>query len=637
MNISKTKDKTEVKKKHKTDGIILENKFFKTCFPFLLYMISFIILDIVASIFMSDSGRSFSSLYTNLSVKMIVLLSSLAFILPKIPQIIVFDITSLFMLVYAYAQICFKEAKTELFRISTILVAKEGADFAGGAIKNVPIKITIIFLLVLLIIIGVNIIVIKFYRKPEKSMTIFKTVAGAVLIALSAACLPFVNREYDVVNSDTTENEITFTNYTVCNFTDPAVVMQRSDYFDYCVRDIWSINYVNTHLKQNKQTVSDYFSSKPAHQDNEMTGIFKDKNLMIIQLESLDYTALTEEICPNLYKLQNESINFKNFYTPRFGDTLTFGTETAVNTGLYSTSGFIECNVFYDYAFPYSLANLFGKEGYVSNEYHFNSPGFYYRGKNAPAYGYKAYNQYKDLITDKSYNTEFDDAICKDGLYQALISEDKFIDYIVTYSAHPFFEASEERYKEAAKRHPELAEKLGTDSEGVFKMMCTLTDDMVGELMEKLEKDGVLDNTVIVFITDHLANARFAKNYKDSDQRCNNTPFFIYAKDIKPQTVDKVCKSSDVLPTLLNMFGMEVPSKYIGEDIFDKNYDGFAYFPDMSWITNKGYFKGGSLIEAYTDEEITDDYINENTKRAREYIDMNNIMIYSDYYRDENE
>ena len=80
------------------------------------------------------------------------------------------------------------------------------------------------------------------------------------------------------------------------------------------------------------------------------------------------------------------------------------------------------------------------------------------------------------------------------------------------------------------------------------------------------------------------------------------------------------------------MFDLDTEYNFLGNDIFDEDYDGYAYFPDLSWINNKVYYSGGNIIDQYTDEEITDDEIEKMNNRIIEIIDINNKILYTDYY-----
>ena len=57
---------------------------------------------------------------------------------------------------------------------------------------------------------------------------------------------------------------------------------------------------------------------------------------------------------------------------------------------------------------------------------------------------------------------------------------------------------------------------------------------------------------------------------------------------MEPQTVDKLCSTMDILPTLSNMFALTYDSRLLmGRDIFSEA-EGFVVFKDKNWISERG-------------------------------------------------
>ena len=72
----------------------------------------------------------------------------------------------------------------------------------------------------------------------------------------------------------------------------------------------------------------------------------------------------------------------------------------------------------------------------------------------------------------------------------------------------------------------------------------------------------------------------------------NRGSLIIYNSELKkPISVDKYAMNIDVLPTVLNMFGIEYDSRLlIGKDIMADNNEGLVILPDRSFITNYGAY-----------------------------------------------
>lgn len=94
-------------------------------------------------------------------------------------------------------------------------------------------------------------------------------------------------------------------------------------------------------------------------------------------------------------------------------------------------------------------------------------------------------------------------------------------------------------------------------------------DDGVGEVLEYLEKNGLADNTIVVYTSDqgfYLGeHGWFDKRFMY--EQSFRTPLLIrYPKEIKQGTVvDKLVQNLDFAPTLLDYAGIKIPSEMQGE------------------------------------------------------------------------
>ena len=159
------------------------------------------------------------------------------------------------------------------------------------------------------------------------------------------------------------------------NFTKTPDCMMMCGLYQYTYRDFcltYGVYDFFTTLSNSDKIakLDDYYAQKETDPDNEMTGIFKDKNLFLVQLEAIDTWMLTEEVMPNLWGLKEKSIDFVNNFAPIYQDGHTFSTESIVNTGLISPYIGSSSTVYTDNSYPFSLANLFRKAGFSANSYH---------------------------------------------------------------------------------------------------------------------------------------------------------------------------------------------------------------------------------------------------------------------------
>ncbi|MBO5449842.1 MAG: sulfatase-like hydrolase/transferase [Ruminococcus sp.] len=607
---------------------------FRSWFPLIVYIITFVLIDFLALYTVSyNKYLPFETYPGRIMLPFIVFFASFIFMFGKKTSAVLYAVFSVFLLAYCFAQMCYYNANRSLFRISTVFSAKEGAKFAAGITEDISAKTFLMFFLLLLTAAVGTFLILKFSRSPEKGVPRkFKYVINSLILAGSLAAILLIPY---FKSSGAMDNYGSYQAYNYKNFVNGIDIYKDNDIITYFSRDVVCTvkNLINIKSDAGTELVNDYFENRQEHKDNEKTGIFKDKNLIVVMMESLDYNGITEESCPNITRLMREGINFKNFYSARFGDTFTFGTETAINTGLFAPSGVSLTHDYADNSFPYSLAWLLREKGYTANEFHYNTENYYNRGEMSGVYGYENYIRYEDHAANKDQNFEIDDVlITDDALYSRLTENEKFLDFIVTYSAHMPYSTNDTLYLEAVKRHPQLKAEDPNDKKAIFQAKASLTDDMVGKLVERLENDGLMDDTVILFITDHYSASIY--DYTIDDALLSNTPCFIYAKNIQPETVDKVCNTGDILPTLLNLFGIENCGKYLGSDIFDDSYEGFAFFHNLSWITGDFYYSNGKIEKSFTGKEADEDLINEMNETVKKRIEVNNRILFSDYYAD---
>ena len=133
-------------------------------------------------------------------------------------------------------------------------------------------------------------------------------------------------------------------------------------------------------------------------------------------------------------------------------------------------------------------------------------------------------------------------------------------------------------------------------------MAASETDNMVGLLIQALKDNGLYDNTVIVAYADHylytLDDKSILDKYKEtSNNLINHTPFFIWSSDLGQLTsISKVNMQMDILPTVLNLFGIDYNSNnYIGHDILSNDFKGYAFFSDYSWYDGKVYVENQQI------------------------------------------
>lgn len=519
------------------------------------------------------------------------------------------------------------------FSFHLLQLTDEGSSYILDAILNTN---PIVYISAVIIII-MAVIISKKLPKPEKNNYNRLIISIIIFLALHN-WVPFL---LGSANSHLQWNSFDNARNVYDNFSDANRSMKVSGLYEYSFRNFY-VTYLKPDEKisdTDKKFLDNIYDAEPSKSNNEYTGIFSGKNVIFLQLEGLDSWLFNEDVTPNLYNLLNHSINFTNHYSLYTGGGSTFNSEFAVNTGFTTPISYVE-NVysFSNNTFPDTMARLFKEQGYGVNAFHMNSKDFYSRGVNYQSWGYDNYFGLVDIQEYENGEEELDrQLILNDTFYKNMFQTNKpFVNYIITYSPHtPFSTRKKVGYLIAKEKYgagnvPDLSEEESA------KLQAGETDYMVGLLIQALKDNGLYDNTVIVAFADHylytLKDKSILSKYKETENNLiNHTPFFIWSSDLKRITVEKVNMQTDILPTVLNLFGMDYNSNhYIGNDILDISYDGYAFFPDYSWYNGEIYVQNGKISD---NKEIDPTSLLNMNKEIRNVIKKNDLTLKYDYLK----
>ena len=503
----------------------------------------------------------------------------------------------------------------------------EGAPYMMDCIKNCNIWIYIWFVIIIFTI------YIGFRKIPRKDNFNYKNVIIVVLVFLLIHLL--LPNLYGSANSSLEWNTWQNPRNIYKNFNDANKSMSITGLYEYTIRNFY-ITFLQT---EEEETSEDYEFLMEAfsvnnNEVNKYTGIFKNKNLIFVQLEGIDDWLLTEKDMPTLYGMLNNSFVFQNHYSYYNGGGSTFNSEFAVNTGFITPLSYTQnAYSFNKNSFPYSMANMFKNQDYVVNAFHMNSGEYYSRQTNYTNWGYDKYYGLLDIndYKDKSYT--LDRELINDITFQEKMfpKDSKFVDYIITYSNHLPFTNTKGVCKLLYDMEMDLDDTvdMGEESSSTFvqlteeeciRKQAHETDYMMELLLKKLTELNLIDDTVIVVFTDHylytVEDKTILDKYKNtSNNLINKTPFFIWQNNMKRTNIKEVTSQLNILPTTLNLFGINYnPNYYIGSDALSQNYKGIVFFSDYSWYDGNIYVENGVIAN--------------NKSSSQEYLDEKNYYIH---------
>lgn len=518
------------------------------------------------------------------------------------------------------------------FTFNLLESADEGNEYILSTVLNAGIP----SYLAIIAVLAAGIFAVTKFQVQKKHSTV-KIICILLIFVLLQFFTPMLyGSQNDFLSWDTWGNPGDI----YARFSDSNKSMKVCGFFQYCTRDFYMTFLKPDDKPSEQETVflENEYSTLTPHKENEYTGIFEGKNVIFVQIEGADNWLINEKNTPNIHKMLDNSIIFDNHYSYYNGGGSTFNSEFAVSTGFLTPVSYVEnAYNFSKNAFPHSLPRQLKKLGYSVNAFHMNHGEYYTRRVNYRGWGYDNYHSlveqggYKDnshkLDTELINNKDFYDKMFKSGK--------PFMHYIITYTCHMPFEPESDRGMLLSEKMfdgniPDYSE------EEMAKLYIGETDRMFGLLMEALEDNGLIDNTIIVAYSDHylytLNDKSILDKYKEtSNNLINHTPFFIWSNDISETHISKVSSQLDILPTVLNMLGVEYCDEYyIGNDIMNESHKGYVFFSDFSWYDGENYVEDGKVTNGGSAD---DEYIAKTSDLINRRIQKNDLTLKFDYLK----
>ncbi|MBE6837508.1 MAG: LTA synthase family protein [Ruminococcus sp.] len=435
--------------------------------------------------------------------------------------------------------------------------------------------------------------------------------------------------------------------------------------------------------EENRELFEDFFEDKIEEEQkapvksNDYTDIFKGKNVIAIHAESIQQFCLDTsfngvELTPNLNKLASEGIYFTNFYAQESVGTSSDTEFTFASSLMPASSGTVAID-YWDREYV-TTQKLLKDLGYYTFSMHANNGTYWNRLKLHASFGYDKFFYYDtdyvldEMIglglSDKSFFRQSIDKIkniykTNDKFYGTMIMltnhtpftdiENGHSDYKVTFDYMKFNEETGE-YELVSEPFLENT-KLGSYLKSVH-----YADEAIGQFIDELDKEGILEDTILVIYGDHDAKVKeeFYEYYYNHNPFTDETledgddgyipvdefayninrkvPFIIWSKnkEYEPVKVDKVMGMYDCQPTLGNMLGFK--NVYaLGHDIFsfEEDEENIVIFPNGNFITDTVYYN--SQKDSYFD--LTDyENVAVNASCNMLFSNMKPEEIYADDY-----
>lgn len=398
-----------------------------------------------------------------------------------------------------------------------------------------------------------------------------------------------------------------------------------------------------------------YVSTITPSSQNDYTGAFEGKNLILICAEAFSGFLIDPELTPTLYRLSTKGINFNDYYQQSIAGTT--GGEYQLLFGLIPTSGGSSIKEITQNGTHTNIGALLNDKGYFGMAFHNSTYTYYDRHETHTKLGYSGGymgvgNGLEELISPKWPASDLE---LMQATLQMYIDKQPFDVYYMTVSGHSVYTfGNNDMSKENRDAVDEWCTKNNlsyTEPVRAYIAANLELEKAVDYLVETLEEKGIADDTVICIAPDHFPYGL------DSDASLGNMPYLseLYGypvntyeerdrsraiiwcgelEDNEPIIVDTPASSVDILPTLCNLFGVEWDSRlYVGRDVLSDALP-LVFFGNYDWKTDLGHYSSSRNIFTPADENavIPEDYVEQISSMVRNKMTFSKSVLSYDYY-----
>ena len=401
----------------------------------------------------------------------------------------------------------------------------------------------------------------------------------------------------------------------------------------------------------------EYVETLEASEQNEYTGIFEGKNLILICAEAFSGYIVSEELTPTLYRLIHNGFYFSDYYQPAWGGSTSTG-EYSFLMGLVPTNGaqtIIDTASNNNY---FTMGNQLQRLGYFSLAFHNGLYSYYSRQLTHYSLGYDIWLGYGNGLEDltSSYASDWSTIL---AMFWTFYDQEPFSVYWMTYSGHSSY-VEDSIY--VTRYYDEVVSVVGegTYSDTVIYYMCyqMSLENALTSLVEYLEEQGLADDTVIVLTTDHYPYGLVESTTYDNDvdylaefysdsydfsipwERDSNA-LIIWSECLEEggEYEDLACEVStptyslDILPTLSNLFGLEYDSRLlVGRDVFSDE-EAIVLWSNRSWVTERGSYDASTGEYTWNDGyEYDEEYVTRINSIVSNKMTYSSLVVETDFW-----
>ena len=531
-----------------------------------------------------------------------VIIGSIAFIITFICVICAFPnktrgiltiILDIILSILLFADNIYYIYSSSVLSIAQITNLQYGEEIIGTIPMLIELKHIIYFIDIILLIILLLVKAIEIEKKEKASWKVNLLKVVSVIIAI---CLIFmVDTKYVEKAKEFPYNK--------------DAQINVGTIYGYHISDIESLINIKKSAKyKNKEDMledyeklKDEYDTKYGESNYNLEGIAKGKNIIILQLESVqefvvNKTINGKEITPNINKFINENIKFSNMYMQSYSSTA--DSEFSTVTSLYPMENGMSYSRYYSNKYD-DIFTMLKNEGYDTSYMHGNY-GYFWNRENV----YKSFGvnhlELKDSFYDTSENIMgylSDELLYKQAVEKLKTYNMPFFSYIVSASSHTGFtlDGLEDRNK--------INIDVGKYKEtffGNYLESVNYADYAFGIFIEELKKANLYDNTIILIYGDHngidMYNEEMLDFLKQTNPNLNDVDIKLnYIKvacgmkipGIENLEIEKPVNKLDIEPTFEYLINGKAGVS-LGTNMFAKK--DFVCLNNERIITSRYYF-----------------------------------------------
>ena len=562
--------------------------------------------------------------------------------LPNRGRTITTIVTDILLSILLFADNVYHTYSSSVLSVAQIMNLQYGEEIMDTLPMLIQAKEILYFLDILLIIV---LLCTKFLKIHKKAKTNWKMKLAKVTIGIISITL-FFKIDVDFIEKAKEDPY------------NKDMQIKKSTIYGYHISDIENTMNIKKQAKYTTKEalLSDYDELKEIYEENygetnyDLQGIARGKNVIILQLESIQNFVINKEIngkeiTPNLNKFINENIEISNMFMQSYSSTA--DSEFSAVTSLYPMENGMSYSRYYTNAYD-DIFTMFENEGYTTSYMHGNY-GFFWNRENV----YKAFDveniELKDSFADTSENIM--GYLSDELLYTQAVEKLKgynmpFVSYIVSASSHTSF--SLDGLQDRSKVSIDVGKYKDTFF-GNYLESVNYVDYAFGIFIEKLKEADLYDDTVILLFGDHNGMDMYNEemldflqgtdsNLTDTDIKLNYIRVACGMKipGIENMKIEKPVSKLDIKPTFAYLIDGDTGFS-LGTNMFARK--DFICLNNERIVTSRYYFdekwyriKDGTEINleelARDERELLKDYY-DNMRKELDIsisISINNLL-----------